>query len=79
MFGPVEFTEGWYNFTLYDIINKEFEIQKGSRITWFGDPYQAVMEINATYNQLASFLPIVMDQTSRTIRLPAFGANILRR
>ena len=62
MFGPVEFTEGWYNFTLYDIINKEFEIQKGSRITWFGDPYQAVMEINATYNQLASFLPIVMNQ-----------------
>ncbi|HYI76447.1 MAG TPA: translocation/assembly module TamB domain-containing protein, partial [Chryseolinea sp.] len=54
MFGPVEFTEGWYNFTLYDIINKEFEIQKGSRITWYGDPYQAVMQINATYNQLAS-------------------------
>ncbi|HEX6223384.1 MAG TPA: translocation/assembly module TamB domain-containing protein, partial [Chryseolinea sp.] len=63
MFGPVEFTEGWYNFTLYDIINKEFEIQKGSRITWYGDPYQAVMDINATYNQLASFLPIVMDQS----------------
>ncbi len=61
MFGPVEFTEGWYNFTLYDIINKEFEIQKGSRITWFGDPYQAVMEINASYNQLASLLPLVTD------------------
>jgi hypothetical protein len=59
MFGPVEFTEGWYNFTLYDIINKEFEIQKGSRITWFGDPYEAVMEINASYNQLASMLPLV--------------------
>ncbi len=28
MFGPFEFTEGRYNFTLYDIINKEFEIQK---------------------------------------------------
>lgn len=62
MFGPVEFTEGWYNFTLYDIINKEFEIEKGSRITWFGDPYQAVMEINASYNQLASLLPLVTDE-----------------
>ena len=40
MFGAIEFTEGWYNFTLYDIINKEFEIKKGSRITWLGDPYQ---------------------------------------
>jgi hypothetical protein len=63
MFGPVEFTEGWYNFTLYDIINKEFEIQKGSKITWFGDPYQAVIDINASYNQLASLLPLVTDQT----------------
>jgi hypothetical protein len=61
MFGPVEFTEGWYNFTLYDIINKEFEIQKGSRITWFGDPYKGVMEINASYNQLASLLPLIVD------------------
>ncbi len=61
MFGPVEFTEGWYNFTLYNIINKEFEIQKGSRITWYGDPYQAVVDINASYNQLASLLPIITN------------------
>jgi hypothetical protein len=59
MFGPFEFTEGWYNFTLYDIINKEFEIQKGSKITWYGDPYQAILSINASYNQLASLSPIL--------------------
>ena len=61
MFGPFEFTEGWYNFTLYDIINKEFEIKKGSRITWIGDPYQAVMDIDASYNQLASLYPIIIN------------------
>jgi hypothetical protein len=71
MFGPVEFTEGWYNFTLYDIINKEFEIQKGSRITWFGDPYQAVLDINASYNQLASLLPLVSSNTDpETLKAP---------
>lgn len=59
MFGPFEFTEGWYNFTLYDIINKEFIIKKGSRITWYGDPYKATVDIDATYNQLASFAPLV--------------------
>jgi len=59
MFGPFEFTEGWYNFTLYDIINKEFEIKKGSQITWLGDPYQGILNINASYNQLASLLPII--------------------
>jgi hypothetical protein len=61
MFGPFEFTEGWYNFTLYDIINKEFEIQKGSKITWYGDPYQAVLNINASYSQNASLAPIIQD------------------
>jgi TamB, inner membrane protein subunit of TAM complex len=63
MFGPVVFTEGGYNFTLYDIINKEFRIESGSSITWYGDPYQGQMRINATYNQLASFAPIINDIT----------------
>ncbi|MEX1239875.1 MAG: translocation/assembly module TamB domain-containing protein [Cyclobacteriaceae bacterium] len=59
MFGPFVFEQGGYNFTLYDIINKEFEIQKGSRITWFGDPYAATLNISASYNQLASLSPII--------------------
>jgi hypothetical protein len=62
MFGPFEFTQGGYNFTLYDIINKEFEIKKGSRITWYGDPYGGVMSISAAYSQLASLGPIIADQ-----------------
>lgn len=66
MFGPFEFTEGRYNFTLYDIINKEFEIKKGSRITWFGDPYLGNLDIHASYNQLASFGPIISNQNIAT-------------
>ena len=67
MFGPFEFEQGGYNFTLYDIINKEFDIQKGSRITWFGDPYTANLNISATYNQLASFGPILTNQEISTL------------
>lgn len=63
MYGPFEFTQGGYNFTLYDIINKEFEIKKGSRITWYGDPYRGILSANASYHQLASFGPILSDQT----------------
>ncbi|CAN0508479.1 unnamed protein product, partial [Phaeothamnion confervicola] len=59
MFGPVVFTEGGYNFTLYDIINKEFKIESGSSITWYGDPYQGQMRINASYNQLATLRDIL--------------------
>ena len=66
MFGTIEFTQGAYNFTLYDIINKEFEIESGSRITWSGDPYGASLDIDATYNQLASFAPLVSDNSTTT-------------
>lgn len=71
MLGTVEFTEGWYNFTLYDIINKEFEIHKGSRITWLGDPYEAVVDIRASYNQLASLLPIISNTEIQKNPTPA--------
>src|SRR5882762_9784482 len=64
MFGAYEFERGNYNFTLYDIINKEFSINKGSRITWFGDPYEAQLSITASYKQLVSFAPTISDQST---------------
>ncbi len=67
MFGAVEFTQGAYNFTLYDIINKEFDIQPGSRISWYGNPYEGVMDITANYRQMASLSPILTDQSEEVI------------
>ena len=59
MFGDYEIEEGGYNFTLYNIINKEFEIEPGSKISWIGDPYEAILDIQANYRQLASLTPIL--------------------
>jgi hypothetical protein len=59
MFGDYEIVEGGYNFTLYNIINKEFEIEPGSQISWIGDPYEAILDIQANYTQLASLVPIL--------------------
>lgn len=67
MFGAIEFTEGAYNFTLYDIINKEFDIQPGSRISWYGNPYEGTMDITANYRQMASLSPILTDQSEDVI------------
>jgi hypothetical protein len=65
MIGDYTLTEGGYNFTLYNIINKEFSIQPGSHITWDGDPYRANLDIKAIYEQNVSLLPIVdMGQDS---------------
>ncbi|MTI22388.1 translocation/assembly module TamB [Fulvivirga sp. RKSG066] len=67
MFGDFSIQEGGYNFTLYNIINKEFEILPDSKISWYGDPYEGILNINATYNQLASFLPLLVQQENDTI------------
>ena len=61
MFGDFMITEGGYNFTMYNIINKEFEIQNGSRLSWSGDPYKATIDISAIYNQKASLTELVKE------------------
>jgi hypothetical protein len=64
MFGPFEFTEGAYNFTIPGFINKEFDIKRGSRIKWFGDAYEGILDISASYRQMASFAPILQQSFS---------------
>ncbi len=59
MFGNYEFVEGGYNFTLYNIINKEFSIHNGSTINWYGDPYEGILDIKASYQQMASLAPLL--------------------
>ncbi|TXH29359.1 MAG: translocation/assembly module TamB [Cyclobacteriaceae bacterium] len=66
MFGLYEFEQGYYNFTLFDIINKEFAITKGSRLSWYGDPYAGVLDLKASYRQMASIGPILPDQSEAT-------------
>ncbi len=65
MFGDYQFTEGGYNFTLYNIVNKEFSIQPGSSISWYGDPYGGILNIKALYKQTASLAPLVSDPDAR--------------
>jgi hypothetical protein len=59
MFGDFVIREGGYNFTLYNVINKEFSINPNSQIIWTGDPYKAQLNISAIYNQMASISPLL--------------------
>ena len=61
MFGDYVIEEGGYNFTLYNIINKEFNILPTSRISWYGDPYEGILDIEATYEQTADVSPLFSD------------------
>lgn len=50
MYGDYTLSRGSYNFTLQDIIIKDFTILEGSSITFLGDPYAARLNIRASYS-----------------------------
>ncbi len=60
--GGIDIVEGAYNFSLYNLIPKEFDIEQPSNITWYGDPYSGVLDINGSYSQNTSLQPI-LEQT----------------
>ncbi|MGN0223082.1 MAG: translocation/assembly module TamB domain-containing protein, partial [Muribaculaceae bacterium] len=49
LWGLYTLDHGKYNFTLQDIIIKEFTINRGSSIEFKGDPYSAILDIEAIY------------------------------
>lgn len=49
MYGTYTLDHGSYNFTLQDIIIKDFTIKEGSSIAFHGDPYSAQLAIQAVY------------------------------
>ncbi|PSR53753.1 hypothetical protein AHMF7605_09560 [Adhaeribacter arboris] len=69
MDGQVEIVKGYYNFTLYNIIRKGFNIRPGGTITWNGDPYAGIMDLTATYTQRI-VLPVSITQEQSNIRYP---------
>ncbi len=62
--GNYEITEGKYNFSLYNIVKKQFNIRPGGRITWYGDPYEGVMDLTAEYVENVSIQPLLNATTT---------------
>lgn len=48
--GRYEIEEGHYKMSLYNLVSREFEFQKGSKIIWQGDPMDADLDITAVYS-----------------------------
>lgn len=63
MFGDYIISNGDYLFTLENVINKKFEIDPGSNISWSGDPLGAQIKIVTSYKQRASVAPLLNDNT----------------
>lgn len=58
--------KGEFNFSLGNLVKKHFELVKGGRISWAGDPYQATVYLKGLYKLKAnlSTLGIVIDSTA---------------
>ncbi len=63
--GEYEIEKGTYLFTLQDMLNKKFEIKKGSYIKWNGDPYKAFLNITAGYKVKTSLYDLTLDSNDR--------------
>ena len=65
MFGRYEIQDGSYLFTLQNLINKQFKVRQGGVIGWYGDPYQADIDITATYGLRTPLYPIMVENQDR--------------
>lgn len=54
MYGTYNITEGDYLFTLQNVINKHFDVEKGGSVHFAGDPYAAQLDVKAIYQAKAA-------------------------
>ncbi|MXV37973.1 translocation/assembly module TamB [Flavobacteriaceae bacterium Ap0902] len=61
--GVYEVSEGAYELNV-SMMNKRFDIQKGSTIVWNGDPLEATLDITANYKIEAAPIDLLQQQLS---------------
>ncbi len=69
MWGDYQVREGEYNFKYGGIIDKKFEVKKGSSISWDGDPLRARLNIDAIYKTRAN-PAVLQDNASFNRKVP---------
>ncbi len=65
MYGKYEVEDGGYLFTLGKVINKRFKVNKGGQIIWYGDPYNAQIDLSTVYAVRAPLQNIMPSGDSR--------------
>jgi hypothetical protein len=67
--------EGQYNFKYGGLIDKKFNVEKGGTIRWDGEPMNAVLDLEATYNTTAN--PAVLLESASFNRKVDTNVSIL--
>ncbi|MDR1918484.1 MAG: translocation/assembly module TamB domain-containing protein [Tannerellaceae bacterium] len=69
IYGVFNILSGSYNFSLQQLIRKDFKLREGSTVSFRGDPNDAVLNINAIYNVTANIGdldPSLVEESART-------------
>lgn len=69
MYGTCTITDGSYNFSLQQIIRKDFQIAEGSAVTFTGNPFDAILDIQGIYSLTANINDLdesLTDEIART-------------
>ncbi|MCC6839112.1 MAG: translocation/assembly module TamB [Flavobacteriales bacterium] len=59
MKGDVELVDGDYLFTLRNLVNKRFSVEPGGHITWYGSPFDAILNVDAVYRLRTSLYDVI--------------------
>ena len=68
MFGNYAIESGDYLFTLYNLVNKKFQIERGGQIQWDGDPFGATIDIEAAYSDINAPVANLIQEYLTTAR-----------
>ena len=66
MVGDYIIDNGDFNLNIQNLVSKHFSLTKGSKISWSGDPYAAIMNIKGLYTVKTSYssLGMVVDSSA---------------
>lgn len=63
MKGDVEVMGGDYLFTLRNLVNKRFVVDPGGHVTWYGDPFDAILSLNAVYKLRTALYDVMLEKS----------------
>lgn len=82
IYGKYTITEGLYNFSLQDVILRDFRIEEGSTISFNGDPLAANLDIRAAYRVNTSLTDLdksfAMDRDLNRTNVPVDAMLLVR-
>lgn len=70
MYGDFTVWEGSYNFKYGGIIDKQFTVKKNSYIVWDGNPYKAILNLEAVSKNITANPAVLIDNASFNKKIP---------